>query len=50
MGKLQINGDLLLAAGDEDRFLTFNYTGGTGYDWRIGYLGSGSGNENFLVF
>lgn len=50
MGKLQVNGDLLLAAGDEDRFLTFNYTGGTGYDWRIGYLGSGSGNENFLVF
>lgn len=50
MGKLQINGDLLLAAGDEDRFLTFNYTGGTGYDWRIGYLGSDSGNENFLVF
>lgn len=49
MGTFKVNGDLTLAAADEDRFLTFNYTGGTGYDWRIGYLGSGSGNENFLV-
>lgn len=42
-------GDLYISAGDEDRFLQFSYTG-TGYDWRIGYLGSGSGNENYLVF
>lgn len=44
-----LTGDLYLSAGDEDRFLQFAYTG-TGYDWRIGYLGSGNGNANYLVF
>lgn len=44
-----LTGDLYLSAGNEDRFLHFSYTG-TGYDWRIGYLGTGSGNENYLVF
>lgn len=44
-----LTGDLHISAGNEDRFLHFSYTG-TGYDWRIGYLGSGTGNENYLVF
>lgn len=48
---LTITGDLDLQVDDSDRFLKFTYTGSSaGYDWRIGYLGSGSGNANYLVF
>lgn len=54
-GKLDVNGtsylrgDVTITAGDEDRFLNFYYTGSTGYDWRIGYLGSGSSDANYFV-
>lgn len=62
-GKLDLNyvnvtgdsmtGDLtMVAASDVDRFINFVYTpesSGKGYDWRIGYLGSGSGDENYFA-
>lgn len=48
-GAKNFSNNLTLSAGDEDRYITFNYTGGTGYDWRIGYLGSGSGDANYFV-
>lgn len=54
-GRLDVNGtsylrgDVTITASNEDRFLNFYYTGGTGYDWRIGYLGSGSGDANYFV-
>ena len=44
-----LTGDLILNAGNEDRFLKFQYSGGDTYGWRIGYLGSGSGDANYLV-
>lgn len=43
-----LTGDLIISAGNEDRFIYFDYTDGN-YDWRIGYLGTGSGNENFFT-
>lgn len=42
-------GNITISAGNEDKYITFNYTGGTGYDWRIGYLGSGGGDANYFV-
>lgn len=46
-----LSGDLIFDVGDDDRFIKFNYTGGSaGYGWRIGYLGSGSGDANYLSF
>lgn len=42
-----MTGDLRLDAGNVDRFLNF---GGTSYGWRIGYLGSGSDDANYLAF
>ena len=44
-----LTGDLILNAGNEDRFLKFQYNNGDTYGWRIGYLGSGSGDANYLV-
>jgi len=46
-----LTGDLIFDVGDVDRFIKFNYIGGSaGYGWRIGYLGSGSGDANYLSF
>lgn len=44
-----ITGDLQLDAANNDRYITFNYTGGAGYSWRIGYIGSGSGDANYFA-
>ena len=51
-GNIDANGDLTLFAGDVDRYINFKYTGYSNneYSWRIGYLGSGSGDANYLVF
>ena len=50
-GDTILNGNLTLNAGDNDRYITFNYTPYTNsaYSWRMGYLGSGSGDGNYLV-
>lgn len=44
-----ITGDLAIRANDTDKFITFDYNGTGTYSWRLGYLGTGSGNENRLV-
>ena len=44
-----LTGDLALNQNNEDRFITFYYTGNTGFDWRIGSLGTGSGDANYFV-
>ena len=49
-GTSGFSGNIDIWAGDEDRYLTFGYSSSTGYDWRIGYLGAGSGDANYLVF
>jgi len=43
-----LSGNLTLTAGNEDRYITYLYTGGT-YSWRMGYIGSGSGDANYFV-
>ena len=44
-----LTGDLTLQQNNQDRFITFEYTGNTGFDWRIGSLGTGSADENYFV-
>ena len=50
-GNTTLNGNLTLNASDIDRYITFNYKNYTNgsYSWRIGYLGSGDGDANYLV-
>ena len=47
-----MTGDLIFAAGDTDKFIKFDSSsegkGGT-HSWRIGYLGSGSGDNSLFV-
>lgn len=52
LSSLSINdgGDITLNQQDTDQFINFLYTGSSaGYDWRIGNLGSGSGDANYFV-
>lgn len=49
-GTSGFSGNIDIWAGDEDRYITFGYTPSAGYDWRIGYIGSGSGDANYLAF
>ena len=49
-GTSGFSGNIDILASDEDRYLTFGYPATTGYDWRIGYLGTGDGDTNYLVF
>lgn len=45
-----LTGDLNLLTGNNDRFLTWKYATAThGADWRIGVLGTGSGDANYFV-
>ena len=44
-----LSGDLTFPVLNQDRFITFSEAA-TGYDWRIGYLGTGNGNANYLTF
>ena len=46
----KLTGDLEIFAGNTDKFIKFAYDTTDAYSWRIGYLGTGSGNENRLVF
>lgn len=48
-GAKNFSNDLALIANNENRYITFYHTGGTGYDWRIGYLGSGNDDANYFV-
>lgn len=44
-----LTGDLALSQNSADRFIVFDYTGGTGCDWRLGSLGTGSGDSKYFV-
>ena len=49
IGNLTMSGNLTITPGNTDNFITFSYSSGTTYSWRLGYLGSGSGDANYLV-
>ena len=43
-------GNITLNQNEKDQFINFLYTGtSAGYDWRIGHLGTGSGDGNYFV-
>jgi hypothetical protein len=41
---------MYLAGDNADKYLVFEHTGSDKYDWRIGYLGTGEGDANYLTF
>ena len=44
------DGSINLQGNDKDQFINFTYTGPEqGYDWRVGHLGTGSGDTNYFV-
>lgn len=44
------DGSINLQGNDKDQFINFTYTGPEqGYDWRVGHLGTGSGDANYFV-
>jgi hypothetical protein len=43
------NKDIWINTTNDDRFLYFKYTTGPGFSWRLGYLGTGSGNANYFT-
>jgi len=47
-----LTGDLVFYnLGNVDRFIRFNYSGANDtFSWRIGYLGTGTGDANYLAF
>ena len=47
---LNLTNNLTITCGNSDRYITFNYASSNTYDWRIGYLGSGAADANYLVF
>lgn len=48
---LKLNGDIVINDGtNKDRYIKWQYNNTDEYSWRIGYLGSGGANNNFLVF
>lgn len=45
-----MTGDLTMSMVNENRFINFTHDGNeTGYDWRIGHLGEGAGDQNYFV-
>lgn len=48
---LVITGDIDIQGANADRFINFTHTtaSDTGYDWRTGVLGTGSGDANYYV-
>lgn len=47
--ELSTNGDIKFKAGNNNKYITFE-SGDKLNSWRIGYLGSGSGDGNYLTF
>ena len=45
-----LSGDLTFGRNNTDAFINFNHLDGSSSSWRIGYLGTGSSNANYLVF
>lgn len=48
---LVITGDIDIQGQNADRFVKFTHTtsSDTGFDWRLGYLGTGNGDANYFV-
>ncbi|MGI6125071.1 MAG: hypothetical protein ACOYIG_13000, partial [Acetivibrionales bacterium] len=44
-----LTGDLSIRTGNTDKYITFDYAGNDTYNWRIGYLGTGSGDANYFT-
>ena len=44
-----LTGDLSIRTGNTDKYITFDYSGNNTYNWRIGYLGTGSGDANYFT-
>jgi hypothetical protein len=44
-----MSGNLTITPGNTDNFINFSYNGGSTYSWRLGYLGTGSGDTNYFV-
>lgn len=47
---LTMTGNLTISAVNNDRYISFNSYDGVAYCWRIGYLGSGYDDSNYLTF
>ena len=48
--ELSTNGDIRFKAGNANKYITFDSNDSLKNSWRIGYLGSGSGDGNYLTF
>ena len=51
--EVQFTGDISILTGNTDKFITWRYSNEDdqrGASWRIGMLGTGSSNSNYLVF
>lgn len=46
---LTMSGNLTITPGNTDNYITFAYSSGSTYSWRLGYLGTGSGDANYFV-
>ena len=44
-----LTGDLSIRTGNTDKYITFDSSGNNTYNWRIGYLGTGSGDANYFT-
>ncbi|NLL64018.1 MAG: hypothetical protein GX241_07320, partial [Ruminococcaceae bacterium] len=44
-----LTGDLSIRTGNTDKYITFDYSGNNTYNWRIGYLGTGTGDANYFT-
>lgn len=49
-GSGNIDGNLTIIAGDTDKSIRFLSASGGTYNWRIAYIGTGTGNTNYLSF
>lgn len=51
VGNINMTGDIDIKIADSDKFVIFDYDGNktAGASWRIGALGTGSGNTNYFV-
>jgi hypothetical protein len=49
VGNINLTGNITIDAGNADKFINFYYSNGSKLSWRIGYLGTGSNDANYLV-
>ena len=49
VGNVNLTGNITIDAGNTDKFINFYYSSGAKLSWRIGYLGTGYNDANYLV-